>query len=217
MRQLLGLVCAGTLLSTAVPANADIVWGVDPVSRWVHSQPATCGFFRPSASYGVGAALRHDDDQIPNIGASEWVRYGPHGAYSGTVRIRALYDPVHRIANYDEFGTDIGNFGVGATASAPPPGTTATRDLSAAVLGGKVHLGDTLAQVASAFGLKGLQPVASGTCHAYRTVGFCSWKRAECACPPSPPYTADKRFGMVVFREGRVVAFAWDDGACGFG
>jgi hypothetical protein len=115
-------------------------------------------------------------------------------------------------------GTDLGNFAVITNASPPPPGIkVTTTDLSALRLGGKIHLGDPLVRVISAVGHTSLHPVASATCPGNSTVGFCSWKSARCERPPSPPYVPDKRLAMVFFHNGRVVALAWDDGACGFG
>jgi len=186
------------------------------VSRWVHSLPATCAFSRPFESYWVGTVLLHDEDQFPSNTMSEWVRHGAHGELFAS-RIRAYYDPAHRIAAYVESGTDISNFAAIADAAPPPAGVTTPLDLSAVQLGGNVHLGDTLAHVASAVGLKSLHPTpAAGACQGYSVVGFCSWNVKACECPTGN-YLSDKRLGMVVFRAGRVVALAWDDGACGFG
>jgi hypothetical protein len=206
-------------VSAATPARANIdLSGVDPVSRWAHSLPATCGFFHPPASYWVGSAMSGDEKQFPSSSTSEWIRRGRHGEQYGVARIRALYDPVHKIAGFLESGTDIGNFSLIAGAGPPPPGVATVTDLAPLTFGGNVHLGDTPARVASEVGRGStLRPSsAAPSCPGYTAVGFCPWKRTACACPEGN-YVQDKLFGVVVFNRGRAVAFGWDYGECGFG
>ena len=214
----LSFFCIAALLGTLAPARGDgtDLGGIDPVSRWVAAMPATCGFYTPRETYWVGSALNKDWKQLPNDTKSEWVRHGTQGGAFVT-RIRGFYDPVHKIAAYVEYGTDIGNRAVLADAPKPPAGVTTRRDLSSMYAVGNVHLGDTVAQVASEIALKGTLHPSPGThaCKEYSVVGLCSWNRKGCECPKG--YSPDNEIASVVFHRGRVVALFWDDGYCGFG
>jgi len=217
-RRLISLACIATLVSAATPAHAYYLNiqrnGVDPVSRWVFASPATCRFGRPAESYWIGAVLSSDDKQLPRVDNSSGEFTS--GDTSGPIKITGFYDRVHRIAAYVEKGTDTYNFGVVADVGPPPSNAKVHAvDLSSVTLGGNVHLGDTLAEVASAVGLKALHPsIASPACAAYSVEGFCSWNRAACHCPTSAYGFMSARLGAVVFHKGRVAALFWDYEPC---
>jgi hypothetical protein len=217
-RSLLSFACIAALEFAATPTDAyslNIVRnGVDPVSRWIFASPATCRFARPAEWWSIGAVLSRDDKQLPPITNSSGDFTS--GNADGVIKITGLYDRIHRIAAYIEKGTDTDNFGVVADV-APPPSNAKVHsvDLSAVTLGGNVHLGDTLAQVASAVGLKALHPsTASPACADYSVEGFCSWNRASCHCPTSANGFISTRLGAVVFHRGRVAALFWDYEPC---
>lgn len=213
-RRVAGLFCVAAILAVTTPVKATIdVSGGDPVSRWLHSIPPSCSFFRPSESYWVGAVMNDDWKQFPKNGNEQSIM-------QGIASIRAFYDPVHKIAAFYESGTDTLNYAVIGGAAPPPTNAKVTtiKDLSSVILGGNVRLGQTVAQVSSAVGLKSLlHPSAAPSCPGYSAVGFCSWNRTGCVCILGPVSGPEKKFGVAVFHEGRVVALGWDDGECGFG
>jgi len=139
-----------------------------------------------------------------------------------------IYDPVHRIGLFYEFGQDRLSSRLIANIGAPPVAVK-ERDLSALAMGGKVHLGDTLDKVRAAFNVPSALPRT--------TASACGFPRAagESAVifygpPHHPPIPARdnncrdvgpdiksaQTLGTIVFRANRVVLMEWDYIACGY-
>jgi len=71
-QRLVALACALGMIATTVPTEADIYTnGANPVSRWLHSMPASCAFVPSATAYGIGKAMAHDYT-LPRNGRSEF-------------------------------------------------------------------------------------------------------------------------------------------------
>jgi hypothetical protein len=192
----------------AAPAPAATLYS--PVTQWELSLPAA-------------ACARGIEGGASEVSASIGSEFeGRYPAFShdekrdrlGLANVGALYDPVHRIAAFDEHGTDLAEtVFVGDVGT--PPVSVRDIDLSPFGMGGKVHLGDTLAKVESAFGVH----PALTRCGALSTAAFYG--------PPHPAgeggtrcksvgadFQALQILGVVVFRAGRVAALAWNETLC---
>ena len=216
------MIAAGVLVLQAPPARADGAFpGFDPVERWLRAMPATCAGSQNAGakvvSYWVGSAMQNDYfiPSRPDV-HGEGVAFTEKDAADpdkGTEFIFGFYDAPHHIAGYRLKDDNIGFFGVVAAAPPPQGGVINHMDLAHVALGGNIHLGDTVAHVASEIGLRDLKPTALGsTCPGHSVLDLCDWNQTSCACPHY--LESPHRIGTVVFQDARVVALVWNTMAC---
>jgi hypothetical protein len=219
-------VLAGTM--RAAPADPTQPPAESAVGRWYRSLPGWgCAAARFPAAFQVKAPIGPEIDALVG-GKSEEAVFTDAPIINDLLRVGAIYDPAHRIALFDEHGTDIGHYLLIADVGAPPAAVK-ERDLSALAMGGKVHLGDTLDKVRAAFGVP-------ATVHLTTTSGCAfpqaaSYSRVIFYGPPHhPPIPSadnlcrdvgqdikrEQTLGYAVFRANRVAVLEWNYGACAY-
>lgn len=154
LKRLCAAVCAAAVLAvTTQVASARIPASPSAEGRWFQAQPGW-GCYEPPipAAYQVRASIGPEVDALLGNAAAGSNRFTVAPLNVPFTHVGALYDPVHRLALFQEFGQDRGSYYLVANPGAPPTAVR-QRSLSALAMGGKVHVGDTLANVRAALGL----------------------------------------------------------------
>ena len=167
--------------------------------------------------YQVRAPIGAEVGAFPAL--SRWTN---HSAVPPFWAIDALYDPVHRIGLfYESNGNELRHYLLIANAGTPPV-TVKESHLSGIAMGGKVHLGDSLAKVRSALDLPASFFLTPATKCGFPQAAL--YSAARLYGPPHHPPAKDNSpckyegpdlvphqvIGTVVFRENRVALLVWE-------